>query len=217
MRKFVHLPVLGAFLAVITPAQACAGTFEDNIIALIRKVGVHGNVGFRHPTDPNVTRGVTFGPSVGLSPGTTNGWKYPFSLTMFSEDLHNPSSGATFGTVRTRALMGGIGYGWHFGELSVGPQLEVGYAFFRSSLRADASQALATIGDVTMDVSNSWFVRPEFKAEYFVARKWTVRSSIDYVRMRPDVTVMTPTGAIAHSWDLSNVHANFGIGFYPLR
>jgi hypothetical protein len=60
-------------------------------------------------------------------------------------------------------------------------------------------------------------VRPEFKAEYFVARKWTVRSSVDYVRTRPDVTVMTPAGAIAHSWDLSNVHVNFGIGFYPLR
>jgi hypothetical protein len=217
MSQSIYVPLLGALLGVMTPAHARAGTFEDNIVALIRKVGVHGNMGVRHPTNPDVSRGVTFGPSIGLSPGNTNGWKIPVALSLFSEELHNPNGGAEFGSVRTRALLAGIGYGWHFGNLSVGPQVEVGYAMHRSSLRADASQALTTVGDVTMDVSNSWLVRPEFKAEYFVAQKWSVRSSVDYVRMRPEVTVMTPAGAIANNWDLSNVHANVGIGFYPFR
>ena len=199
------------------PSEPTRGrTFEDNVLALIRKVGVHGNMGFRHPTDTDVTRGVTFGPSIGLSPGRTNGWKYPFALSMFSEDLHSPS-GAHFGTVRTRALMAGIGYGWHFGDLSIGPQVEVGYAFNHSTLEDDAPQAFAAAGGVAIDVSNAWMLRPEFKGEYLLTPKWSVRASLDYVRLRPDVTVMTPSGAAPNTWDLSNVHMNMGVGFYPFR
>src|SRR5262245_20886402 len=208
--------LLGALLPMIVPAPARADAFEDNILVLIRKVGVHGNMGFRHPTDNDVTRGVTFGPSIGLSPGRTNGWKYPVALSMFSEELHSPSS-AHFGTVRTRALMAGIGYGWHFGDLSVGPQIEVGYAFNHSSLEDDAAQAFAAAGGVVMDVSNSWMVRPEFKAEYLLTPKFSIRASLDYVRLRPDVTVITPAGTLPNTWDLSNVHANVGVGFYPFR
>ena len=196
--------------------ERAGGGFEQNILALIRKVGVHGNVSVRHPTDSDVTRGVSFGPSIGLSPGRTNGWKYPVALSMFSEYLHSPS-GAQFGSVRTWALMAGVGYGWHFGELSVGPQVEVGYAFNHPSVDGDAPQAFASAGSVALDVSNSWMFRPEFKAEYLLTPKFSIRSSLDYVRLRPDVTVMTPAGAVPNTWDLSNVHANVGVAFYPLR
>src|SRR5262245_30846615 len=41
--------------------------------------------------------------------------------------------------------------------------------------------------------------------------------SLDYVRLRPDVTVITPAGTLPNTWDLSNVHANLGVGFYPFR
>jgi hypothetical protein len=198
------------------PAPERTGGFEQNILALIRKVGVHGNMSVRHPTDNDVTRGVSFGPSIGLSPGRTNGWKYPVALSMFSEDLHSPS-GAQFGSVRTWALMAGIGYGWHFGQLSVGPQVEIGYAFNHSTLEGDAPQAFASPGSIALDVSNSWMLRPEFKAEYLLTPKFSIRSSLDYVRLRPDVTVMTPAGAVPNTWNLSNVHANVGVAFYPFR
>src|SRR5215216_7535492 len=165
MTIWTRCTLLGALLVMMVPAPARAGAFEDTVLALIRKAGEHGNMGFRHPTDEDVTRGVTFGPSIGLSPGRTNSVKYPVALSMFSEELHSPS-GAHFGTVRTRALMVGIGYGWHFGDLSVGPQVEVGYAFNHASLEDDALQAFgASGGGVTMDVDNAWMVRPEFKAE----------------------------------------------------
>jgi hypothetical protein len=200
----------------MVPASAGAGGFEDNIAALVRKVGVHGNMSVRHPTDNDVTRGLTFGPSVGLSPGRTNGWKYPAALSMFTEELHSPS-GAQFATVRTIALVGGIGYGWHFGEWSVGPQVEIGYAFNHSTVEDDAPRAFAVPGSVAMDVSNAWMVRPEFKAEYLITSRFSVRASLDYVRLRPDVTVITPAGAVPNTWDLSNVHANVGVAFYPFR
>jgi hypothetical protein len=198
------------------PAPERAGGFEQNILALIRKVGVHGNVSVRHPTDNDVTRGLTFGPSIGLSPGRTNGWKYPVALSMFRQELHSPSA-AQFATVRTIALLGGIGYGWHVGELSVGPQVEIGYAFNRSTVEDDAPQAFAVPGSVAMDVSNTWMVRPEFKAEYLLTPRFSLRASLDYVRLRPDVTVRTSAGAVPNTWDLSNVHANVGFAVYPFR
>jgi len=180
----------------------------------IQKVGVHGNMGFRHPTDPDVSRGVTFGPSIGLSPGRSNGWKVPVALSMFSQELHS-ANGTQFANVRTRALLAGIGYGWHFGRLSVGPQIEVGYAF--NHARMDGNAAAVFGPSATVHADDAWLVRPEFKAEYFITPKVTFRTSVDYVRLEPDVTVTTPNAVIRDEWHMSNVHANVGVGFYPFR
>jgi hypothetical protein len=213
---YTRLGLLSIFLLITGSASANAGDLQDQAITWIRKVGIHGNMGFRHPTDPDVSRGVSFGPSIGLSPGRTNGWKVPVALSMFSEDLHSPA-GTQFGSVRTRALLAGIGYGWHFGRLSVGPQIEFGYAFNHASMEDDGARAFGPSGVVTVHADNSWIVRPEFKAEYFITPKVTFRTSIDYVRLEPQVAVTTPNGVITDQWNMSNVHLNVGVGFYPLR
>ena len=213
--KWMYSSLIGGLLTII-PASAQAGSFEDRIVALVRKVGVHGNMSFRRPTDTDVTDGLAFGPSIGLSPGLTNGWKYPASLSFLSEDVHTPS-GAEFGTVKARALMAGIGYGWHFGQWSVGPQRKLGYSFNHSTVDDGAGAAVGTPGAVSMDVGDAWLVRPEFKAEYFITQKLTFRTSVDYTYMKPDVVVTVPTGVVNNQWDMSSVHANIGIGFYPFR
>jgi hypothetical protein len=135
---------------------------------------------------------------------------------MFSEDLHSPT-GAQFGTVKARALLGGIGYGWHFGQLSVGPQVKVGYSFNHSTVDGNAGAAFGAPGAVSMDVANTWLVRPEFRAEYFITQKLTFRTSVDYTYMKPHVVVTTPAGVVNNQWDMSNAHASVGIGFYPFR
>jgi hypothetical protein len=201
-------------LAAVTPAHA--EDLRTTVMRMARRVGVHGNVGLRHPGDADVRKGVSIGPSVGLSPGGTNGWKYPVALTMFGEDLHGPA-GDRFGAVRSRIVLAGVGYGWHFGRLSVGPQFEIGYAFTHGTLEERAPVAFGVPGSISMQVDNAWALRPEFKAEYFVTPKFTIRSSVDYLRLRPDISVTTPDGVIADRWDLSNVHVNVGIGFYPFR
>ena len=198
----------------LSPANA--GDLQDTAITWIRKVGIHGNIGFRHPTDPDVSRGVSFGPSIGLSPGRNNGWKFPVALSMFSEDLHSPA-GTQFGSVRTRALLAGIGYGWHFGRLSVGPQVEVGYAFNHGSIDDDGAEAFGPAGTASLHADNAWILRPEFKAEYFITQKVTFRTSVDYVRLAPHITVTTPNAVISDQWNMSNVHFNVGVGFYPFR
>lgn len=53
---------------------------KDNTAKMLRKLGVHLNTSFRQPTDGDVSKGRSYGVSVGLSPGQSNGWRYPVSL-----------------------------------------------------------------------------------------------------------------------------------------
>jgi len=164
-----------------------------------------------------VTKGTTFGASIGLSPGRDNGWTYPVGLTMYSQDLHGPNT-QPFGFVRTEAVMAGIGYGWHFGRLSTGATLQTGFARNRGRLEGDTMRAFAVPNEaVGLHVSNSILLRPQIKAEYFLTSKFTVRASVDYMWMRPDVVVTTPTEQFTNRWNMSNAHANVGFGVYPFR
>ena len=185
---------------------------------MIRKLGVHVNTSFRKPTDDDVTRGGRiYGVSVGLSPGETNGWRYPIGLTMFSEKLLGPS-GAPFALLRARALMAGVGYGWHFGKLSTGAQLQGGFSVNRVQPEGDPLGAFnLSNGEVFVDVKNAFLLRPQVKAEYYLTRKLTLRVSGDYVFMRPDIAVQIPGASISDRWDASNFHANVGIGVYPFH
>jgi hypothetical protein len=207
-------------LVLLSPSTALAqqpSFLKSNLTKLIRKVGVHANVSFRAPVDHDVTEGHTYGLSVGLSPGETNGWRYPFALAFFGEDLNSPS-GVQFARLSARAILGGIGYGWHFGKLSTGLSLQAGYGIYSLHGEGDVFAAFDLAnGPVTMDVSDTWLLRPQIKAEYFLTRKITVRVSGDYVQTRPDIVVTTPAGQISKQWDASNFHANFGIGVYPFH
>jgi len=217
--KFRRLVIAGAVMLALSPslAHGQSSSMKDNLMGLARKVGVHANGSYRHPLDSDVTKGWGRGLSVGLSPGHTNGWRYPFSVTFFSQDLHS-SNGLEFGSIRTRAIIGGIGYGWHFGRLSTGASMQTGYAFNDASLDDDVEHAFnVPNGTVSMDVGNSWLLRPSIKAEYFVTSKFTVRVSGDYVYIRPGIVVTTPEQRFERRWDESNLHANFGVAFYPFR
>ena len=208
--------LLMGFIFAPAPAQAQPGFVKDNVTKIIRKVGVQVNMSVRKPLDKDVTKGTTFGGSVGLSPGRTNGWRYPVGFTTFSENLHAPG-GEKFASLKSRAILGGIGYGWHFGKLSTGASLQTGVAFNHARLDATAPRAFDSPDPVSITVGNAWLLRPQLKAEYFITPKFTVRTSVNYMLTKPNIVVTTPTGAITDRWDASNVHANFGIGFYPFR
>ena len=52
---------------------------------------------------------------------------------------------------------------------------------FTPFVARDVFTALDTAhGPVTMDVTDTWLLRPQVKAEYFLTRKITVRVSGDY-------------------------------------
>jgi len=134
-----------------------------------------------------------------------------------SWSLKGPS-GASFVKLQSFPVVAGIGYGWHFGKLSTGVALQAGYGIYSLRGEGDVFTALdAAQGPVTMDVTDTWLLRPQVKAEYFLTRKITVRVSGDYIFTQPDIVVTTPAGSLTKSWDASNFHANIGIGIYPFH
>ena len=215
--------VLGTSLVLVLtllprPALAQSEFVKDNLGKLIRKVGFHASTSFADPVGTDkVQRDGSWGVSVGLAPGKTNGWRYPFGIAWYTEQLVSPN-GQSFGDLRARPIYGGIGYGWHFGKLSTGIQVQAGWSF--NSFKANDALGPAfgfSPTDVAIDVGDSFAVRPQFKVEYFLTEKFTVRSSLNYVFTNPVVTVATPNGVTSSRWNASNVSLAIGVGFYPFR
>lgn len=209
---------LSAALAITllpNPALAQGDFLRDNVGKIIKKVGFHVSTSFANPLDSTrVNRDGSYGVSVGLAPGDTNGWRYPFGIAWYTEELVAPN-GTIFSQLRARPIYAGIGYGWHFGKLSTGAQVQAGYSF--NSLKAHGDPDAAFGPEIAMDISNSFAVRPQLKIEYFLTRKFTVRSSLNYVFTNPRVTVVTPTGTLSERWNASNVSLAVGVGVYPFR
>jgi len=217
MRLATIVVLASALFTAPGVAEARQQFLKDNVSRMVHRIGVHANTSFRKPVDADVTKGITFGASIGLRPGQTNGWKFPLGFAMYSEYLHGPT-GQQFGVLRTRALMAGIGYGWHVGRLSLGASAQTGFSVNRAVARGDAADAFAVAaGGVAVHAGNAMLLRPQVKAEYFITPRFTVRMSADYVMMRPNITVTTPAGVIGDRWNASSVHANIGIGVYPFH
>ena len=219
--KLRELGLIGALLTVFVPlpAQAQGDFLKDKITKIIQKTGVHASTSFADPLDKSsAERDGSWGLSVGLAPGARNGWRTPFGLAWFTEELKNPGNGVVYSQLRSRPILGGIGYSWHFGKLSTGAQLQAGWAFNTLKEHGDPAVAFAPQGGVlAVDVHNAPVVRPQFKVEYFLTKKFTARSSLSYLFEKPRVDIVTPTGRISERWSASNVQLSLGIGYYPFR
>jgi hypothetical protein len=215
--KHLSLAALVALLAIhATPAFAQGEFVKDNLTRLIRKVGVHVGVGVSEPLDSDVTKAAKYGVSVGLAPGRGNGWKYPVGITWFSEELRG-ASGEQFGKLQTRAALGGVGYGWHFGRLSATIALQAGIALNTVKLSAAAARVFDSVTEPKIRLKNSAIVRPQVRFEYFFTEKITVRTALSYIHTQPNIEVQTSAGLAPGSWNTHNVNAAIGLGYYPFR
>lgn len=201
-----------------SPARAQSEFIKDNVSKIVRKVGFNASTSFSDPIDKdNIVRDGSYGLSVGLAPGHTNGWQYPFGFAWFTEELKGPT-GASFVKLQSLPIVGGIGYRWHFGKLSTVIQMQAGWAFNSGKAIGDMGAAFGAPGfPVSADIGDSLVVRPQAKVEYFLAPKLSVRSSLNYVMARPMVTLTTPQGTTSRRWDASHMTFSLGVGIYPFR
>lgn len=199
------------------PAEAQGDFIKDKLKSLIEKSGVYVSTSTRSPIDNDVRMGRSFGIGYGTAGSKRTGWKYPFSLSSYRGDLET-TAGADFGQFKAQQLMSGVGYQWLRGKMVYSAQLGVGFSFNKVTLDGTAASVFNTPdAPLQVSVSNSIVVRPKVTAEYFVHRKFSVRTQLAYTYTDPDVVVQTATERFAREWRPHHVQFNVGVGFFPFR
>jgi hypothetical protein len=215
MRNLGPIVVLVAALAP-RPAEAQSDFVKDKVKSLIEKSGVYVSTSTRSSIDNDVRMGQTFGIGYGTAGSKRNGWKYPFSFSGYSGDLET-SSGTEFGRFKARQIMSGVGYQWVHGKMVYGAQLGLGYSFNEVTANAETPAVFNSAAPVSIAVSNSFVVRPQIKAEYFVHHKLSVRTQVSYTYTDPDVVVQTPTERLSREWRPHHMQFSVGVGIFPFR
>lgn len=215
-----NLGLIGALLLALlpSPAQAQNDFIKDRVKTFIEKAGIYVSMSSRSSIDNDVN----MGPSLGIGYGSASrnprtGRKIPFSFSSYSGDLETADTQAAFGRFKSQQLMSGIGYQWVRGKMIYSTQLGLGFAFNKVTLDPGAPLAFGVSEPVRVDVSNSFVVRPQAKAEYFLHRKVSVRGTVSYTYTDPDVVISTATQQFTREWRPHHVHASVAMGFFPFR
>ena len=214
-----NLGLIGALLVALwpAPAQAQGSDFlKSKLKTLIERSGVYISASSRSSLDNDVRMGRSLGVGYGLAGRQRGGRKIPFSFGGYSGDLET-AAGSDFGRFKATQIMSGIGYSWVHGKMTYSAQMGVGYSFNKITLNDGVSSAFNVADPVNVSLSNSWVLRPQVKAEYFVTRKISVRSQLSYTYTDPDVVIRTGAQEFSHEWRPHHVQLSFALGFFPLR
>jgi hypothetical protein len=216
--KTRHLGLFPILLMLFmpSPAQAQGDFMKSKVKEIIEKSGVYVSAATRTSVDNDVVMGPTFGIGYGTAGAKRDGWKYPFSYSGYRGDLAT-TEGVEFGEFKAKQIMSGVGYQWVRGKMVYSAQLGLGYSFNKITLLPAAPTAFNSSDALRYDVSNSFVVRPQVKAEYFVHHKLSLRTQLSYTFTDPDVVVHTATESITREWRPHHVHLSFAVGVFPFR
>lgn len=219
----VRLQNLGLIIAAIVvllplPAQAQGDFIKDKLKSLIETSGIYVSMATRSSLDNDVQ----MGPSLGIGYGTASknprdGVKFPFSFSSYGADLETAADDTRFGRFKAHQIMSGVGYRWVRGKMIYSTQLGLGYSFNKVTLDPGVANAFRTPDAVGVDVSNSWVVKPQAKAEYFVHRKLSLRAQLSYTYTDPDVVVQTANQTFTREWRPHHLHLSIAAGVFPFR
>jgi Outer membrane protein beta-barrel domain len=204
--------ILGANVLVL----AMFSCVEDASAQIWRRAGVGGSVGWVQPTDRDVEVGTVFGVLFGLKPqegfGLTGGLGW-FGADLFLEDVAGP---ARIGRMQVRPIMVGLGYTWVTGRVATSTSFVAGISFNDIDLE---SRILTALGPgTTLDVGNSFAMRPSVEVEYELARKLAISATLGYFYSQPDTRLTSPPAVnIADRWDASMVTFTLGVMVYPFQ
>jgi hypothetical protein len=176
-----------------------------------KRFGVAVNVVRVFPTDREVDPVVDIGGSGGFFPD--HGWGPAFGLSWFTTDVS--SGGLKIGELKTRPVLGGVGYTWVRGRLATKASVTAGIVFNSATL--DEALLAQISGPASLDVRNSFAVRPAVGLEYSVLRKLAVKGTLAYLATRPSIVVTTSAGQTRGTWNASSASLQAGVVIYPFR
>jgi hypothetical protein len=214
--RHLGLIVAAAIAFAPGPAEAQGDFIKSKLKDLIERSGVYVSATTRTALDDEVRMGPSLGVAYGIAGKQRGGRKYPFSFSSYSANLET-GTGNEFGKISAKQLMSGIGYQWVRGKMVYGAQLGLGYSFNNVKLEPGVAAAFGVPEPVGVSVSNSWVVRPQLKAEYFIHRKVSLRTQLSYTYTDPDVVIHTVAQDFVHNWNPNHYQLSFAVGFFPLR
>lgn len=214
-----NLGLIGGLILTLLPSPAQAqAEIKDRLKSLIEKSGIYVSMSTRSSLDNDVSMGPSLGIGYGAaSKNPRDGKKFPFSFSSYSGNLETGDNNARFGRFKAQQIMSGIGYQWVRGKMIYSTQLGVGYSFNNVTLDPGVAVAFGVPEPVGVDVSNSWVLRPQAKAEYFIHRKVSLRTQLSYTYTDPEVVIHTVSQDITHEWRPHHVHLSFAVGVFPFR
>lgn len=212
---------LGLIVALVItlsprPAQAQGEFIKSKLKELIERSGVYVQASTRSSIDNDVRMGTSFGLGYGTAGRQRTGRKFPFSFSGYSGDLET-TNGNEFGRFSAKQIMAGIGYSWARGKMVYSTQLTGGYSFNSVELNPGVASAFGVTEPVGVSVSNSFVVRPQVKAEYWLHRKMSLRTQLSYTYTDPDVVIHTAGQNFSREWRPHHVQLSFAVGIFPLR
>ena len=203
--------------AVLACAVTATNASAQVITNLVKRAGIGGSVGGIFPFDDDVSVGTVFGVNAGLAPETGFGPSIGFGWYQGDLTLSGISGDVEVGRLRVRPLMAGIGYTWVKGRVATGVSINAGISFNSIRLNDQYRTFFGPGTEVRVDASNSFVVRPQLRAEYAVARKVGVFSSVGYFFNKFDNVIETPIGRFENEWDASSFNISVGARVYPFK
>lgn len=213
-----NLGLIAALLVALwpRPAEAQGDFLKSKIKDIVERSGVYVSATTRTALDDEVKMGPSIGIGYGMAGRQRPGKKFPFSFSSYSGNLETAND-TEFGRISAKQIMSGIGYQWVRGKMVYGATLGVGYSFNNVELNPGVAVAFGVPEPVAVDVSNSFVVRPQLKAEYWLHRKLSLRSQLNYTFTDPDVVIRSAVQDFAHEWTPHHFQLSFAVGVFPLR
>jgi hypothetical protein len=191
-----------AILLICSTASAAAQTEG--------KVSVGGSVTYVKPTDSDVRSLVGWGPLVRLNP--RKGWGIAAGLSWFRADLDNPAGGSDdFAILRVRPLMAGVAYTVGNQPVLVSFSIVAGPSFNSLDFDDDFLATLPPGSAPSLDINNSFAVRPGVGVTATVAPRVAIIGFGGYAFNRPDVVYRDRTGQeFRNQWKADAVLLSIG-------
>jgi hypothetical protein len=203
-----------AALVFLTLADVASAQFISD---LVKRTGVGVTLGVVKPVDDHVDASPVLGVTFGLAPSP--GWSWAGSLGWFTGDLllDDGSGGVDVGRVRVRPLMGGIGYTWVTGKLASTVSLTAGVSFNAADVDESYQQVFGPGTDVSIQMDNSFAVRPGIDLEYTLSPKWALIAYSNFFITTINSELHTPVGRFEDEWNATSFQTAAGVVFYPFR
>jgi len=184
---------MNRLMRLVLAAGVLACTASGAMAQTKGRVSVGGSVGFLKPTSDRVDSVIVAGPLVRLNP--RRGWGPAGALNWFRADIRNPSGAdGDFARLRVRPLMAGIAYSVGSDNVLTSFSVVAGPSFNRIDFEDGFTDTLPPNSGATIDIENSFAVRPGVNVTWTVAPRVAIIGFGGYFVNRPDTVYRDASG-----------------------